>query len=152
MDGNHPTGGSRELARLIDRYGEFLLPDLKHYYGIDLRDLFQDPPPWSPRFLLSHINNLPYDSAFVAELRGGQQFRGWNEDRYLLAAIVNAIRVLAHVFILANMDPKKSKPEAPKPWPLPDKQEKRAKQAGPGSFAFIAKSLAAKARKRKAQS
>jgi hypothetical protein len=151
VDGNDPTGGSRELARLIDRYGELLIPDLKHYYGIDLRELFLDPPPWTPRFLLSHINNLPYDSAFVAELRGGQQFRGWDENRYLLAANVNAIRVLSHIFILANMDPKKRKPDTPSPWPLPDKQEKKKRQDKPGSFAFIAKSLADKARRRKAK-
>lgn len=148
------TGGSTELARLIDRYGEFLLPDLKHYYGIDLLDLFLDVPPWTPEFLLAHINNLPYDSAFVAELRGGPQYRGWDEDRYLAASTSNAIRTLLYLFILANRDPRKSsKPVMPKPWPLPDdKDKKKQQQDQPGTFAFMAKSLLSKAKKRKAVS
>jgi hypothetical protein len=100
---------------------------------------------------LSHVNNLDYNSAFVAELRGGQQVRGWNDDRYISAALVNSVRAQNYMFLLANSDPKKNKPEAPKPWPLPDDLAKEKRQDKPGSFAFIAKALAAKARKRKVQ-
>ena len=153
MGERNPTGGSSELARLIDRYGEFLLPDLKHYYGIDLRDLFLEVPPWSPRFVLAHVNNLPFDSATNAEMRGGQKFRGWDEDRYLAASTSNAIRTLLYAFLLANRDPRKSskKLAPPTPWPLPDDKDKKQKrQEGP--FALMAKSLLSKAKKRKAVS
>jgi hypothetical protein len=128
-----------------------LVPDLQHYYGIDLRDLFLDVPPWTPRFLLAHINNLDYNSAFVAQLRGGQQYRGWGEDRYIAASTSNAIRTLVYLFILANKDPrKKSKTAVPTPWPLPDdKDKKKKKQDKPGSFGFMAKSLLSKAKKRR---
>lgn len=150
MGEGNPTGGSSELVRLIDRYGEFLIPDLKLYYDIDLRDLFLDEPPWSPRFVLVHINHLTFDSATTAEMRGGQQFRGWDEDRYIAASTSNAIRTLSYMFLLANRDPKKSRrPETPTPWPLPDDKTKKQKQDKPGSFAYIAKSLLSKAKKRK---
>lgn len=147
MDEREPTGGSRELADLIDRYGEILLPELKREYGIDLRDLFSDERPLSPRFVLAHIKHLPIGSAFYAEVRGGQQFRGWDEDRYMQAAFMNAIRMLIHVTVLCHIDPQKSKPKPPESWPIPDGKPKQADK--PGSFAFMARDLAAKAKKRK---
>lgn len=109
----------------------------------------REVPPHSPRFVLVHIDNLDYDSAFIAELRGGQQFRGWDESRYLLAAQANAIRTLSWLFLLANKDPKKSSPPPPEPWPLPDKQTKKQRQDKPGSFAFMAKAHIAAIRKLK---
>lgn len=151
MDGGDPAGGSRQLALLIDRYGEFLLPDLKHYYGLDLRDLLSEDRPLSPRFVLAHVTNLPYDSALVAEFRGGQQFRGWDKDRYMTATLIDAIRLLQYIFVLANSDPKKTKPKPPAPYPLPDGQVEAKKPDTPGSFAFIAKANLAAIKKRKAQ-
>lgn len=147
MDGDDPTGGSFELAGLIDKYGEFLLPDLRHYFGINLLDLFSEENPLSPRFVLAHVRNLPIESATTAEVRGGQQFRGWDEDRYLSAALVNSLRTLIYIFILANSDPKKRKPKSPEMWPLPDEIKKQDK---PGSFAFIARAHIAAVKKRKA--
>ncbi len=148
MDGQDPTGGSRQLAELIDKYGEFLLPDLKRYYDIDLRDLLSEHP-LAPRFVLAHVNNLDYDSAFIAEVRGGQQFRGWDRDRYQLAALTDAVRAQSYLFTLANIDPKKQKPAPPDPTPVPDEISK-TKQDKPGSFAFIAKRALAAAKRRKA--
>jgi hypothetical protein len=101
----------------------------------------------SPRFVLAHVRNLDYHSAFIAEVRGGQQFRGWDEDRYLSAALINSLRTLIYIFILANSDPKKRKPKSPEMWPLPDEIKKQDK---PGSFAFIARAHIAAVKKRKA--
>jgi hypothetical protein len=86
----------------------------------------------------------------VAEVRGGQEFRGWDRDRYQLVALTDAVRILTYVFILANSDPKKAPPKVPEPSPTPDELTTK-KQAQPGSFAFIAKAKIAEARKRKAQ-
>ena len=148
MDGGYPAGGSRELAELIDQYGEYLVPDLKHYYGIDLRDLFSEASPLSPRFVLAYIKNLPLESSFYAEVRGGQKYRGWGEERYMAASELNVLRLLLHVLILANTDPKKTRHKAPEPYPTPDKPAK--KQADrPGSFAFIAKQHIAAAKRKK---
>lgn len=151
MDYGDPIGGSLELARLIDEYGEFIVPDLKRYYGMDLRDLFLEEPAWTPRFVLAHINSLDFDSATMAEVRGGVQFRGWDETRYLLASISNAIRLQSYILLLANRDPKKRKPNPPTPWELPksNKAPKKKQEHKPGSFAAIALGKLAAVKKRK---
>ncbi|AFF28322.1 tail assembly chaperone [Mycobacterium phage Twister] len=145
-------GGSAELASLIDRYGEALVPDLKHYYGIDLRDLFSEDHPLSPRWVLLHIKNLPMDSAFVAEFRGGQRYRGWDPSRYMQAAVIDLLRVQNYMFVLANSDPKKGKPKEPEPYPLPDYQQTEQKKTyKPGSFGgIVAQMITAKRRKKEA--
>lgn len=150
MDGGDPGGGSTELALCLDRWGEVLVPDLKHYYGIDLRDLFSEEHPISPRWVLTHIRHLPIGSAFVAEQRGGQQYRDWDELRYQIASLINAVRAQTYVFTLAHSDPKKRTPEPPEPYPVPDdRNKKKQKQDKPGSFAFIAKSHLAALKKMK---
>lgn len=149
MGEGNPPGGSLELANLLDRFGETIVPDLKHHYGIDLRDLFSEVNPISPRWALIHVHNLPMGSSTMAEVRGGEQFRGWDLDRYMAARQIDAIAALRYILILANMDPKKRKPPAPEPFPTPDKPAKKQKDERPGSFAFIAKQLLAKGKKRK---
>ncbi|AVR76331.1 tail assembly chaperone [Mycobacterium phage Annyong] len=143
-------GEAQELAGLIDRYGEHLVPDLKHYYGIDLRELFSEANPLSPQYVLIHIKHLPIESAFVAAIRGGQEFRGWNADRYALAAIINSIRAGNYMFVMANSDPRKGKPPLPSPWPVPQ-ENKAEKKYAPNSFAGIVAAQVIAARKRKQQ-
>ncbi len=145
MDGENPIGGSRGLAELVDEYGEYLAADLQEYYGVDLRDIFVPEARLTPLYLLVLIRGLPEDCRFNAERRGGQEFRGWDTDRYASAAIVNAVRGLQYTYIAAHS---KSKPKPPDPFPIPDKQTRR-KAKGPGSFAFIAaQQIAAAKRKR----
>ncbi len=144
MDGGHPAGGSETLGQLVDEYGEFIAADLLEVYGFDLRDLFRTDV--SPRWVLALIKNLPLGSRFFAERRGGQQFRGWDESRYAMVAVVNAVRALQYTYVAAHS---KSKPPPPEPFPIPDKTI-RKKQAGPGSFAFIAAAKLAVAKKAKA--
>lgn len=134
---------------MIDEYGEILVPELKHYFGLDLRELFSDDLALSPAYVLIHIKWLPMESAFVAEHRGGRQFRGWDEGRYQTVALINAIRVLTHLFVVANSDPKKRNPPLPEPWPVPDAVSKTKPKDKPGSFGFIARDLAAKGKRRK---
>ncbi|BCP36362.1 hypothetical protein MINTMi198_17320 [Mycobacterium intracellulare M.i.198] len=151
MDRGHRSGGSLELARLIDEAGEDLIPDLKQYYGIDLRDLFSEDKPLSPRWALMHVLHLPIESAFVAQLRGGPEFRGWSPDRYMAARLIDLQAIQNWMFLSANRDPDSKAPEMPEPYPLPDdiKVKKQLKDK-PGSFGFMAKTLLAKAKKRKA--
>ncbi|MDV6975340.1 D site-binding protein [Mycobacterium intracellulare] len=131
---------------MIDKFGEVLIPDLKHEYGIDLRDLFSEDRPISPRWVLMHARTLPMGSAFVAEIRGGREFRGWDQGRYMQATLIDAVRLLQYIFILAHVDPKKSKPKPPESFPLPDKNIRTKKPDKPGSFGFIAKDLIRKSR------
>ena len=147
MDADHAAGGSRELAELIDQHGEILIADLKHYYGLDLRELFSEDYSMSPKYVLAFVTQLPIESAFVAELRGGQKFRGWDESRYMLAAVIHELRTLMFIYITAHTPKNKSKPKPPETWPLPDGKPKKADK--PNSFASIAKSMIARAKKRK---
>ena len=148
MDRRFAAGGSRALAQLIDEHGEALVSDLLHYYGVDLRDLFSDSAPLSPRYLLCLVLNLPTDSAFYASRLGGPQYRGWDAGRYALVGLLNAQNVNNHILSMVNRDPKKPKPKPPEPFPTPD-QEVKTKQSKVNSFTSIAaKMMAAQRRKR----
>lgn len=109
--------------------------------------MFSDADPLSPRFVLSLILHLPTDGAFFASKRGGQQFRGWDVDRYALVALVNAARAGNHIQLMVNRDPKKPKPKAPEPFPVPGDESKPAHK--PGSFAAIAASMMAAQRRKR---
>ena len=117
---------------MIDFYGDEIATDLLEVYQVDLRDVFTAKV--SPKWLLMLITQLPPGSRFYAARRGGAQFRGWDEDRYLMAAIVNSIRVLQWTYVAAHS---KRKPPEPDMVPIPDVEKKR--KDGPGSFAHTAK-------------
>ncbi|WP_007470325.1 hypothetical protein [Segniliparus rugosus] len=120
-----------------------------HHYQIDLRGLFSEEAPLSPRYVLTLIEWLPIGSNYEAECRGGSQFRGWDESRYALVATVNALRALQYLYLRAHLDPKKSaKPKPPEPFPAPEVPEDRARPRK-GSFAFVAAARLAATRKRK---
>lgn len=118
MDAGDPGGGSIELAKLIDQFGEQLLRDFFIYYNLDLRDVLVSGSRLSPRTCIALIRQLPDDSATVAELRGGHQFVGWTYDRYLLAQLVDSVRENTWAFIAANS---KHRPKKPQPMPRPGK-------------------------------
>ncbi|AMW64104.1 tail assembly chaperone [Mycobacterium phage EvilGenius] len=142
-------GESRALAELIDKFGGALLADLLQYYRVDLRDLFRDEAPLTPRFVLALVLCLPKDGAFYAERRGGQQYRGWDEDRHALADIYDAIQAGNHLFMMANRDPNKAKPKAPKPYPRPDDNKPKDAAPPPGSFAAMVVAAKKAARERR---
>lgn len=98
--------------------------------------------------MLSLIFNLPSDGAFYASRRGGYQYRGWNVDRYALAALVDSQRATNYILTLVNSDPKKRKPEPPEPFPTPDREQK-SNAPKPGSFAAIAAAALAAQRRKK---
>ncbi|ALF02166.1 tail assembly chaperone [Mycobacterium phage LadyBird] len=141
-------GGSRALAELIDKFGGALLADLRQYYQVDLRDLFRDEDPLTPRFVLVLVLCLPKDGAFYAARRGGMQYRGWDEDRYALADIYDAINAGNHLFMMANRDRTKPKPKAPTPYPRPD-DHKKTEAPKPGSFAAMVVAAKKAARERR---
>ncbi|ALA48133.1 tail assembly chaperone [Mycobacterium phage Phlei] len=146
--GDTQLGGSRVLAELIDKYGEAILCDLLQYYRVDIRDLFREEDPLSPRYVLALVLNLPKDGAFHAARRGSREYRGWDEDRYALVALVNEMKANNHLFTLAHSDPKKRKPKPPEPFPTPD-TETKPQAPKPGSFAgmLIAAKKAARQRR-----
>lgn len=147
MDWEVAAGGSRALAELIDKHGEAILANLLSEYGVDLRDLFSEENPLSPKYVLSLIIQLPTNGAFYASRRGGIQFRGWDPKMYALVAGVNALKVNNYILACANRDPKKPKPPLPEMFPTPDDNKSNAPK--PGSFAAIAASMMAAQRKKK---
>ncbi len=137
MDARDPTGGSSALSDLIDKFGGAILADLMQYYHVDLRDLLLDEAPISPRFVLSLVLCLPKDGAFYAERRGGQEFRGWDEDRYALANIYDAVQTGNYLFSLVNHNPNRASPKKPSAYPRPDDTKPKNAPPKPGSFAAM---------------
>jgi len=154
VDVGYPVGGSRVLIELIDEHADAIVGDLLEYYNVDVRDLFREVSPYSPRYILTLVTQLPLGSAYVAEQRGGTEFRGWDHAMYAQVALINAVRTSNFMFLCANSDPKKKKPEPPDPYPTPDEPErpKGRRQNGPpapGSFVATASAMIQKARKAK---
>jgi hypothetical protein len=124
--GGHAAGGSAGLAELIDQHGEYIYRDLHEYAGgLNLVDALRDGSGYSPRQIITLIRGLPLESATVASLRGGQQFRGWSTGQYLDAQIVDAVRENTYATIV--MGGPKRKPREPEPIYRPDTEEKRKK-------------------------
>lgn len=144
MDGGDPAGGSSELAELIDKFGEHIVSDLRRYYGVNLSDVLVEESGLSPRLVIAYIRNLPIDSATAAALRGGDQFRGWDTQTYLLAAVVDAVNQNTFAFVSANS---KKKPKAPEPIERPEQKTKTNPLAS--KFAAMARIARKSAIKRK---
>lgn len=84
LERGDPGGGSLSLARLIDDYGEGLVPDLRFHYGIDVMETVRGRG-MSPSLVLMHVQRLPDTSATAALMEGGWDHFGWGLDRYLAA-------------------------------------------------------------------
>lgn len=141
MDGGDPDGGSAALVRLIDQYGEHILADFQSEYGLNLVKVIRPDSGYSPKQVLSLIQSLPPESRTVAAIRGGPEFLGWGADRYLMAALIDAVNQNTFAFVSANS---KKKPKPPQPVPRPSVQE--SKGSKPNMFALMAKAHMAKAR------
>jgi len=148
VDRGNPSGGSAALADLIDEHGEAIVSDLLHYYRVDVRELFSDSSPLSPRYVLSLITHLPTEGALYASYRGGPKFRGWDAGRYALVAQVNAQRATNHILTLVNRDPNKTAPDLPDPFPTPDDDGTTSSPSpAPGSFAAVVGGMMAEQRR-----
>jgi hypothetical protein len=110
VDGVHAGGGSKGLAELIDKYGECILADFQSEYGVNLVEEIRAG--MSPAQIISLIRQLPMESRTIAQLRGGDDFRGWGIDRYMLAQLLDAVQGTTYAVVASNS---KKKPKAPKP-------------------------------------
>lgn len=136
MVGGNPTGGSLELARLIDEHGDSLVGDFRLYFGRDITDVFVDGTDLTPRKALAYIRALPFGCSTSASLQGGQEHRGWTPDTYMAANIVDAVQNNTYAFVSANQK-KNSKTPAPTPVERPQNREKR-KRSEPKANKFSA--------------
>jgi hypothetical protein len=117
VDRGDPAGGSIVLARLIDQAGEAILADLQAEYGLNLVDVLREGSQ-TPSTILILIKQLPLGSRTIATLRGGDQFVGWDVDRYFVAQLIDSVNRVAYAVAASNS---KRKPKAPKPTPRPKK-------------------------------
>lgn len=85
-------GGSLGLADLIDRHGEAIAAELARI-GLDILDLYRTGPDGgpvlSPRRVWRVLRWSPIDGPFVASLRGGPQWLGWDRRMQALADLWN---------------------------------------------------------------
>lgn len=89
-------------------------------YGLNLVAMLRDGSGYDPSTILRLIKNLPLGSRTVALLRGGEQFMGWDVDRYFMAQLIDSVNRVAYTVTAANS---KRKPKAPKPTPRPSKKQ-----------------------------
>lgn len=120
-----------------------------HYYGVDLRDLFREEDPLEPRWVLALILGLPMESAYIAERRGGQQFRGWGPATYAAAQTVTTLRGIQHLYILSHIDKKAKKPKPPVPFPTPESTNSKQESKPRNAFAATANAMIAASRRKK---
>ncbi|ALA11914.1 tail assembly chaperone [Mycobacterium phage Anglerfish] len=146
------VGGSLQLGGLIDDYGDALYADFRAEYHMNLADLFDPASRLGPIQVLALIKELPREGRFWSEKQGGPQFRGWDDQTYTTAALVNEIRALKFMYLLANTSKdKRRRLTPPEPFPVPQVKAHKAKKYKPGSFGAVAAMRMAASRNRKAQ-
>lgn len=68
-----------------------MLSDLRRYYQVNLLDVFDGESGLTPRVVLWLVEHLPEDSATMAAVRGGPEFRAWTQSMYVAAAQTNLL-------------------------------------------------------------
>ena len=92
------------------------MADLQEFYGLNLVEEMRAG--MSPAQVIVLVRQLPIESRTVAQLRGGEQFRGWGQDRYMFAQLLDSVNGTTYAVVASNS---KRKPKAPKPVQRPSK-------------------------------
>jgi hypothetical protein len=111
--------------------------DFREYYNLRLTDVYRfdgSLPVWEAAILMKQ---LPPSSRTMAALQGGREYWGWDVDRYMLAALLDAMNINTYAFVSANS---KKKVKAPVAIPRPGDAERKALEAQNNPFAQIVKS------------
>lgn len=122
MDGEHPGGGSRALAGLVDDLGSILISDLQFYFQADLGKTVSGEG-FSPRRILAFVEGMPPASRTFAALGDDARTEGWDTQAYLLAGLVDAVR--ENTFVTAQIQSKK-KLKRPDPIDVPGNKKKKS--------------------------
>ena len=96
---------------------------------------------YSPREILSLINNLPIESRFVAIQRGGIEFWGWTIMQYQLAQLIDAVN--DNTVVSAKVGGAKRVKQAPRFY----RPETKKKQKNNQFRSIVARRMAAQRRK-----
>lgn len=128
------------IQRLLDDHGAALYSDFQRVYHLDLLDCLYRTH--TPEQVVDLIKWLPDDSAFHASLQGGEKFKGWGSDRYLIAYTLEMIMHLDHSFTMVNTD-KKNQKNIPqfKPLEIPGRDTKKLTKPRDGRFGGMVRTL-----------
>lgn len=89
-----------------------LYGDLLRVYGVDLLDCVRDEPTLSPRRVLKLVETLPPDCMTAVRLRDQEDAFGWDNQTYLMATLIDAVRENTFVY-MQSQTKKKLKPFEP---------------------------------------
>lgn len=81
----------------------------------------------SPALVLALVEGLPEDSATVAAMRGGAEWRGWTQQTRVLADLYDAVMADVAVNAAHYSKAKKVKPVS-KPYPRPQAKQRRGQR------------------------
>jgi len=98
--------------------------DLLRYYQVDLTEVVAGRGP-RPALVLALVEALPDDSATMAAMRGGREWRGWTKQTSVLSDVFDAINANTR----ATGRWKRRPPTIP-PYPRPEPSGKAAKKTG----------------------
>ena len=109
-----------------------MLADFREFYGLRLSNVlrFDGSLPVEEAAILAR--QLPHNSRTLAALQGGEEYRGWDIQTHLLAALVDAMNT--NTFLFAKVNSKK-RVKAPHPVPRPGDAERRKREAMNNPFA-----------------
>lgn len=107
-----------------------MLADFREFYNLNLADVLRFDGSLSVWEAATLATQLPPSSRTAAAMQGGAEYCGWTIDRYLLAALLDAVNVNTFAFVSANS---KKKPKPPKLTPRPgdEVRKQQAKQNNP---------------------
>lgn len=111
-----------------------MFADFREYYGLRLTDVLRFDGSLSIREAAILTRQLPRASRTFAALQGGEEFRGWSIDTYLLAALVDGMNTNTFAFVKANT---KKRVKEPRPVPRPGDAERRKRENASNPFAQI---------------
>lgn len=95
---------------MCNQHGAELVADFQRHYGMRLSDVVSGAV--SPRSALAMVEHLPGDSAFVAAVRGGREFAGWDTRAYLLACLIDSVNMTTWAIGAQNAKRPPKKPKA----------------------------------------
>ncbi len=109
-----------------------MFADFREYYGLRLTDVFRFDGSLLVGEAAILARQLPHTSRTMCAVQGGMEYRGWDVQTHLLAALVDSLNVSNYMFAKVNS---KKRVKAPAPVPRPGDAERRKRENMNNPFA-----------------
>jgi len=109
-----------------------MLADFREFYGLRVTDVLKfdgSLPIWEAAIL---TRQLPHTSRTFSAVQGGGEYRDWDVNTHLMAALVDLMQVNNYMFAKVNS---KKRVKAPVPVPRPGDAERRKRENMNNPFA-----------------